>query len=191
MPEELELLRLPDRPAWRAWLERNHATSTGVRLAIRKKGASEPAVGYEDAVEEALAFGWIDSTAGAVDEDVFAVRMTPRKRGSAWARTNKERVERLLAEGRMAAAGLAAVEAAKADGSWSAYDDVENMTVPGDLAEALAADPVAQANFEAFPPSVRKVALYRLMNAKRPETREKRIAEIVADAAANVRRTSP
>lgn len=189
--EQREVVRPRDRAEWRAWLERNHATSAGVMLAVAKKDAKRPGVTYDEGVEEALAFGWIDSTSRALDDDAFGVTMGPRKRGSQWARSNKERVARLTAEGRMAPAGLAAVEAAKADGSWTALDDVEALVVPPDLAEALAADPVAQANWDAFPDSARKTSLYWVAGAKRPETRQKRIARTVSDAHANVKRLSP
>ena len=134
-------------------------------------------------MEEALCFGWIDSVVNRLDADRFKQLFTPRKRGSGWARTNKERVERLVARGLMTDAGLAAVKAAKADGSWQALDDVENLVVPGDLAAALAANPAAAAGFAAFTSSVRKMILYRVSEAKQPETRARRIEQTVTAAA--------
>ncbi len=114
----LPLLAVADRAELRAWLEHNHASSPGVNLAIGKKGGRATALTYDDAVEEALCFGWIDSTARRLDDDRYTVLFTPRKRGGTWARTNKVRVERLIAEGRMTPAGISVIEAAKADGSW-------------------------------------------------------------------------
>lgn len=118
----------------RTWLEANHASSPGARLAIGKKGNVVTSLTYEDAIQEGLCFGWIDSTAGRLDDDRYTVRFTPRRPGSSWARTNKARVERLIAEGLMTPAGLAVIDAAKADGSWTGLDEVEDLVVPDDLA---------------------------------------------------------
>ncbi len=169
------------RAALRAWLEQNHATSRGVRLVIGKKGNPVTELSYDDAVEEGLAFGWIDSTGRRLDEHRFTLTFTPRKRGSVWARSNKQRVEKLSAAGLMAPAGIAAVEAAKADGSWSLLDDVDDLIVPADLGEALAAADATE-RFESLSASGRRMALYWIVQAKRPETRAKRIAATVAAA---------
>jgi uncharacterized protein YdeI (YjbR/CyaY-like superfamily) len=177
------LLAPRDRAELRAWLEVNHAASPPVRLVIGKKGNSVTRLSYDDAVEEALAFGWIDSTAHRLDADRMAVTFTRRKPGSAWSRSNKERVERLIAEGRMAPAGLAAIEAAKANGSWSSLDDAEALVVPEDLAAALAAEPAARLSWETVSASQRKMSLYWIASAKRPETRSRRVSEIVRAAA--------
>jgi uncharacterized protein YdeI (YjbR/CyaY-like superfamily) len=185
--EPLPLLEVADRAELRAWLETNHATSIGVRLAIGKKGGTVTALTYDEAVEEALCFGWIDSTAGRLDADRYSLLYVPRKRGGTWARTNKARVERLIAEGLMRPAGLAVIEAAKADGSWNVIDDVEDMVMPDDLAAALAADPEAQAYWDALPPGQRKLTFQWIGSAKRAETRAKRVAES-ARAAAEGRR---
>lgn len=179
---DLPLLELTSRGELRDWLETNHATSRGVRLAIGKKGNTVTTLAYDDAVEEGLCFGWIDSTAGRLDENRFTVLFTPRKPGSVWARTNKARVEQLIEEGRMCPAGLAAVEAAKADGSWDLLNSVDDLIVPDDLAEALAADPDAASQFAAFSASARRIILYWIASAKRSETRAKRIAETVRAA---------
>jgi uncharacterized protein YdeI (YjbR/CyaY-like superfamily) len=176
-----------DRAAWRRWLERHHATSGAVWLVLGKKGGGVRTVAYEEAVEEALCFGWIDSKPNPIDETRFKVWMAPRKPRSGWSRVNKRRIERLLAEGRVAPAGLAAVEAAKADGSWSRLDASDALTVPRDLAAALSAHPNARGHFDAFPPSTRRGILEWIDGAKRAETRAKRIAETARLAEENVR----
>ena len=179
---DLPMIEPRTREEWRAWLEANHATSPGVWLAIGKKGSTVTTLTYEEAVREALAFGWIDSVVNRLDAERFKQLMTPRKKGSIWARSNKQRVEQLIAEGRMTPAGREVIEAAKADGSWYSLDDVEALLVPEDLATALAADPPAAANFDAFSASARKMILYWIAEAKRPETRAKRIGQTVAAA---------
>jgi uncharacterized protein YdeI (YjbR/CyaY-like superfamily) len=181
--DDAPLVHADDRETWRAWLEANHATSTGAWLVTWRARSGRPTLAYEAAVEEALCFGWVDSTGGRVDDDRGKLYFAPRKRGSGWAATNKARVERLIADGRMAPAGLAAIERAKADGSWTVLDSVERLEVPDDLAAALAARPGASANFDGFPPSARKQQLAWVAMAVRPETRTARIAK-VADAAA-------
>ena len=179
---DLEFVEPGKRAEWRAWLAAHHATSRGIWLAVGKKGNTVTELSYEDAVEEALCFGWIDSTVNRLDADRFKQLFTPRKPGGTWARTNKERVERLIAAGLMAPAGLASVEAAKADGSWTLLDDVEGLVVPEDLASALHANPAAERGFQGLPDSQKKMALYRIQTAKRPETRARRIAETVSAA---------
>lgn len=177
----------PDRAAWRAWLAEHHATAPGVWLAYAKVGSGLPRLPYGESVEEALCFGWIDSRPSAVDATWSLRLFTPRRPASAWSRLNKQRVERLAAAGLMAPAGLAAVEAAKASGHWSALDEVEELVVPGDLAAALAADPPAAGFFSAFPPSSRKSILAWIAAAKRPETRAARIEETVRLAREDIR----
>ncbi len=142
---------------------------------------------YEVAVEEALCFGWVDSTGGRVDDERGKLYFAPRKVRSAWAATNKARVERLIADGRMAPAGLAAIERAKANGSWEVLDGPERLEVPADLSTALDARPPAAANFAAFPPSARKMLLAWIAVAQRPETRAARIAATAESAARNER----
>ena len=167
---------------WHDWLERHHATSRGVWLVSWKRGTERPAVSYEDAILEAIAHGWVDSQAGQVDEERSALRFTPRRPASAWARTNKARVERLIAEGRMTSAGQAAIDAAKANGSWTVLDDVEDLVVPDDLADELARVPGAREHWDAFPPSARRQLLWWIVQAKRPETRRARVAETAEKA---------
>jgi uncharacterized protein YdeI (YjbR/CyaY-like superfamily) len=179
---ELPLLEVRDRAELREWLEANHAASPGVRLAVGKKGSCVTQLRYDDAVEEALCFGWIDSTTNRLDADRYALQLTPRRRRSVWARSNKERVERLIASGQMRPAGLAAVETAKANGSWESTDDADVLVVPEDLAAALAVCPTALRFFDSLPPGQRMLTLQWVLNAKRPATRERRIARIVSAA---------
>jgi uncharacterized protein YdeI (YjbR/CyaY-like superfamily) len=170
------------RAAWRAWLAEHHATAPGVWLITYKKASGKPHLPYEEVVEEALCFGWIDSKGNKVDAERTKLLVTPRKKGSGWSRPNKERIERLLANGRMTPAGLAKIEAAQADGSWTALDDIEAMVVPSDLDAALRADLEALTGWERFTPSVKKPLLQWIAAARRPETRAKRVAETVAGA---------
>lgn len=181
--DDLELVEPTDRDEWRRWLSQHHATSPGVWLAVGKKGNRRTALMYDDAVEEALCFGWIDSTVRRLDEDRTKQLYTPRKPRSTWAPSNKRRVERLIAEGRMTPAGMAAIEIARANGSWDLLDDIEAMVIPDDLAAALTAHADAQRGWETVPPSQRKIALYWIATARRPQTREARIAETVVAAA--------
>lgn len=182
---DLSFLEPANRQEWRAWLLANHADSPGVWLAVGKVGNAVTELGYEEAVQEALCFGWIDSVVHRLDDARFKQLMTPRKRGSAWAPSNKARVARLAEQGLLAPAGLAAVEAAKADGSWTLLDDVEARVIPEDLAVALAGNPKAGTGFAALPASTQKQVLYWIGSAKRPETRANRIQETVAAAAEN------
>ena len=176
-----------DRVTWRAWLEANHAIAGGAWLVTWRPSSGRAGLAYEAAVEEALCFGWVDSTGGRVDDERGRLYFAPRKPRSAWAATNKARVERLSREGRMAPAGLAAIERAKANGSWEILDAVERLEVPGDLAAALDALPPAAANFAAFPPSARKQMLGWVAVARRPDTRASRIARIAEAAVDNER----
>jgi uncharacterized protein YdeI (YjbR/CyaY-like superfamily) len=173
--------------AWRAWLESNHTRSEGVWLVTYRKAAGKPVVSYDEMVCEALCFGWVDSKPGKLDEARTMLYFAPRKAGSGWSKPNKERVERLLKEGRMSPVGLEKVEAAKRDGSWSALDAVERLELPPDFVAALEANGSAKANFEAFPRSVKRGILEWIAAAKRPETRARRILETATLAAQNRR----
>ena len=177
------LLEVRDRAELRAWLAAHHADSPGVRLAIGNAGCSATELTYENAVLEALAFGWIDSTSGRLDAQRHTVLFVPRRRGGTWARTNKTRVERLIADGLMTPAGLDVINAAKADGSWTMLDEVEAMVVPPDLATALAADPLAERSFSCRTVSQRKLALSWIASAKREETRARRVSDVAQAAA--------
>jgi uncharacterized protein YdeI (YjbR/CyaY-like superfamily) len=176
-----------DRATWRDWLEANHATATGVWLVTWRARSGRGGLDYEAAIEEALCFGWVDSTGGHLDDERGKLYFAPRKPRSPWAASNKERVERLIGEGRMAAAGLAAIERAKANGSWEVLDAAERLEVPEDLGAALEARPPAAVNFAAFPPSARKMLLGWVALARRPETRVARIGKIAEAAARNER----
>ncbi|MBD2257401.1 YdeI/OmpD-associated family protein [Pseudanabaena sp. FACHB-2040] len=175
------------RAEWRAWLEGNHTRKEGVWLVSYKKNTGKPCFEYGDAVEEALCFGWIDSKPNKLDDERSLLWFAPRKSGTGWSKLNKERVERLLAAGLMAPAGLAKVEAAKKDGSWTALDAVEALEIPDDLAAAFVLCPGSADNFEAFPRSAKRGILEWISTAKRPETRAKRIAETAELAAQNRR----
>jgi uncharacterized protein YdeI (YjbR/CyaY-like superfamily) len=175
------------RAAWRAWLEAHHAEAPGVWVVTWKKASGGPYVAYEDLVEEALCFGWVDSKSRGLDAARTQLLMTPRKPASRWSRPNKERITRLQAAGRMAPAGLAAVELAKESGTWTGRDEVEAGLEPADLRAALDADADARRHWDAFPRSTRRAILEWITAAKRPETREKRVRETAEQAARDVR----
>ena len=178
--ETPELL-VADVEAWRAWLGAHHATSSGVRLVLAKKGVSEPtSLTHDEALLEALCYGWIDGHLTARDAATFRIRFTPRRARSVWSKRNVELVERLTAEGRMQPAGVAEVDRAKADGRWDkAYAGSATMEVPQDVLDALAASPRAQAMWDVLTRTNRYAVLYRVHQAKRPETRARRISEFV------------
>jgi len=171
------------RKEWRAWLKKHHGRAQGVWLVYAKKHSGIPSLTWQDGVEEALCFGWIDSLRKPVDATYFKQLYTPRKPKSTWSAINKAAAARLIESGLMTAAGHAAIELAKATGHWSALDHVETLTVPDDFKAALARNKAAQRGFDALTPFVRKQFLYRLNSAKRPETRARRIAELLAAAA--------
>lgn len=180
MAEELPVGDFADQDAFREWLRGNVSTSPGVWVKLAKKGSAHTSVTYAEAVEVALCFGWIDSQARRLDEDFRLQRFTPRRARSPWSKRNREAVEALIERGLMEPAGLAAVEAAKADGRWErAYEGPKDVQVPQDFADALAANPVAEAFFATLDSRNRFAALYRIQDAKRPETRARRIATFV------------
>lgn len=162
---------------WRAWLQANHRQRASVWLITYKKGASRPCVSYDDVVSEALCWGWIDSLPRKLDAERTMLRFSPRSPNTGWSALNKQRVARMIAAHRMQPEGLAKIEAAKADGSWSRLDRVEALEIPPDLAKALKAQAGARAQFEAFPRSVKRGILEWILAAKKPETRAKRILE--------------
>jgi len=186
-PHGYELLRVDDRAAWREWLQRNHASAQGVWVVSWRTQTGKPRLDYDALVEEALCFGWVDSREQPVDDERSMQLVTPRKHGSAWARSNKERIARLESAGAIADAGARVVEAARADGSWSRYDSVEALEIPPDLAAALEASAEAARNFDAFTDAAKRTILRWLIDAKRPETRAKRIEETARLAATNER----
>ena len=165
---------------WEDWLEANHR-GRGVWIKVAKKASGIESVTTAEALDVALCFGWIDSRREALDEQYFLQRYTPRQPRGRWSRINREKVERLTAEGRMRASGLAEVDRAKADGRWdAAYDGQRTATVPDDLRRELAARPTAKAFFETLDSQNRYAILYRLDDAKKPETRARRLAKFVA-----------
>ncbi|MGZ8439040.1 MAG: YdeI/OmpD-associated family protein [Candidatus Limnocylindrales bacterium] len=176
-----------DRATWRAWLEANHATGRGAWLVTWRPRSGRVGLDYEAAIEEALCFGWVDSTGGRFDDDRGKLYFAPRKPRSIWAATNKARIERLIRDGRMAPAGLAAIERAKANGSWTILDGPERLEVPPDLAVAFDLRPPAGEHFAGFPPSARKMMLAWIAQAQRHETRATRIAQVAEAAARNER----
>jgi uncharacterized protein YdeI (YjbR/CyaY-like superfamily) len=166
---------------WDAWLEDNHAVSDGVWIRIAKKGTGIESVRYPEVLDSALCFGWIDGLRVALDERYFLQRFTPRRSRSRWSRINREKAEQLVADGRMRPAGLAEVQRAKADGRWAAaYESQRTTTVPADLQGELDARPGASAFFAQLSSQNRYAILYRLQDAKRPETRARRLAKFVA-----------
>ncbi|MFZ4657353.1 MAG: YdeI/OmpD-associated family protein [Caldilineaceae bacterium] len=175
------------RAEWRAWLAENHTRTAGVWLVSYKKATGKPRFDYEEAVEEALCFGWIDSKGNKLDEERSLLWFAPRKGGTGWSKPNKERVEKLIAAGQMTPAGLAKVEAAKADGTWTALDSIEALEIPPDLAAALGDHPPAADHFAAFPRSVKRGILEWISTAKTATTRTKRITETATLAAENKR----
>jgi uncharacterized protein YdeI (YjbR/CyaY-like superfamily) len=164
---------------WRSWLEAHHAGTSGVWLVFAKKHTGLPTVSYNDAVEEALCFGWIDSIMHPVDDCFYKQLFTPRKSKSAWSQSNKDRVERLRAAGLMTAAGEAAVAGAKESGAWDQFSSVEALEIPPDLQRALSANRRVRKNWHAFTPSQQKQFLYWLRDARREPTRVERIAKII------------
>ena len=175
------------RAEWRTWLEEHHTRKEGVWLISYKKSTGKARFDYEEAVEEALCFGWIDSKGNKLDDERSLLWFAPRKPGTGWSKLNKTRIDKLTAEGLMMPAGLAKVEAAKQDGSWNALDSVEALEIPPDLKKAFAANKTAQQYFDAFPRSAKRGILEWISNAKRPETRAKRIEETVSLAGKNIR----
>jgi uncharacterized protein YdeI (YjbR/CyaY-like superfamily) len=182
---ELKTYYAKDRNAWRKWLDKNHAKSPGVWLIYYKKSSGTPRVEYNDAVEEALCFGWIDSTIRPIDDKKYMQRFTPRKPKSGWSGLNKQRINRMIEQVLMAPAGLEKIEIAKKDGSWESFDHIDAIQLPDDFAKALAKNKKAKSNFQNFPQFARKQFLYWINSSKRPETRKQRIQLLVKKAAAN------
>ena len=166
-----------NRAAWRRWLEKHHDSSPGILLVYVK--TPRRSIPYADAVEEALCFGWIDSTLYPIDDTRYMQLFTPRKPKSTWSKLNKTRVASLIEKGLMAQPGHAKIDAAQRDGSWTRIDHVEDMTIPAELERALAKNRKARENFVGLAPFARKTYLYWINNAKRPETRAKRIVEVI------------
>jgi uncharacterized protein YdeI (YjbR/CyaY-like superfamily) len=189
--KEFEHVQIENRAELRAWLEANHTRTEGIWLVKFKKHIPDTYVTWDEVVEEALCYGWIDSRTRKLDRDRTMLLLSPRRPGSPWSRRNKEHVERLLAAGLMMPPGLAAIEQAKEDGSWTVYDEIEDLVIPDDLAAALAQNEAAATHFGAFGDSSKKRILWWIKTAKRLKTRQKRIAETVELAEHNVEANSP
>jgi uncharacterized protein YdeI (YjbR/CyaY-like superfamily) len=188
MKEDISPLRIFSRPEWRDWLQVNHATAKEVWLTIYKKHASKMGITMQEAMEEALCFGWVDSVMHGVDTEKFMLRFSPRRRGSVWAMSNIKRVEKLIAEGRMTPSGMATVEEARQNGAWDAAIRRENINdIPNDLQEALETNEIARRNFERLPNSLKKQSLWWIAEAKTPATRQRRINQTVKQAAENAK----
>ena len=186
---DLKRVQPKSRAAWRAWLEKHHASSQGIWLVFAKKHTGLPTLSYEDAVQEALCFGWIDSLLKSIDDRFHMQTFTPRKPKSRWSATNKARLTKLMKSGAMAPAGLAAVEQAKKSGSWAGYASVDAMTIPPELKRALDANPDAKKNWPTYTASAQRSFLHMVTDAKRPETREKRVRRVIELVASNVSMT--
>jgi uncharacterized protein YdeI (YjbR/CyaY-like superfamily) len=185
--ESLQKVYARNREEWRSWLAENHDKEPAVWLYLYNKSSGEESIDWDAAVDEALCFGWIDSVVNRIDDRVRRQYFSPRKPKGNWSKINKAKIERLTAEGRMAPAGIAAVERAKANGSWETLDKVEAMEMPDDLAAVLAAHPKARPYFDSLSKTRRWEMLYWLNGAKRETTRAERIRQI-AEAAAEERR---
>jgi uncharacterized protein YdeI (YjbR/CyaY-like superfamily) len=172
-----------NRLQWRRWLQKNHAKEQSVWLIYYKKKANISTITWSEAVDEALCFGWIDSTARPIDDEKFMQFFTRRKPNSVWSKINKEKVQRLIDEGLMTQAGYESIEVAKQNGCWSILDKVEALEIPADLAKEFKSYPGSKAYFLSLSRSARKSMLQWLVLAKRPETRQKRITEIASLAA--------
>jgi uncharacterized protein YdeI (YjbR/CyaY-like superfamily) len=181
MPDQLAIRGFASAKALRTWLAKQHAKSPGIWLKIPKRGSGEAGPTYAEALDEALCFGWIDSQKATFDDSFFLQRFTPRGPKSKWSKINRDKVAALIEAGRMQPAGLAAVEAAKQDGRWdAAYDSHRTATVPPDLQLALDANPKAKKFFAGLTSQNRFAILYRIHDAKRPDTRARRIEKFVA-----------
>jgi uncharacterized protein YdeI (YjbR/CyaY-like superfamily) len=179
--DELPILTFSSAAAWEEWLAGRHDTAAGVWLKIAKRGAAEATVSYQEALEAAICFGWIDGQKGRLDDEFWKQRFTPRRPSSRWSKINTDKAVALIECGRMRAAGLREVDQAKADGRWdSAYAGGATMEIPDDLREALSADAVAAEFFETISSVNRYAILYRIGSVKRPETRARKITQYVA-----------
>ncbi len=175
------------RAAWRNWLEQHHRIEKSLWLIIYRKESATPSVYYPQAVDEALCFGWVDSKINKRDEQSYYQFFSQRNPKSNWSKVNKTKVAYLLEQGLMTAAGQEMIDLAKRTGTWNALDAVEETTVPDDMQQLFDQNPIAFQHWEAFPRSVKRAILEWILNAKRPETRQKRITETVEQAAKNIR----
>jgi uncharacterized protein YdeI (YjbR/CyaY-like superfamily) len=183
---EPEEILFPNREEWRKWLEINHNRSEGIWMVYYKKHSSKESVSYNDAVEEALCFGWIDSLVKTLDNEKYKQKYTPRRKNSVWSKINKERIEKMINEGKMTSFGMKKVKEAKLNGEWEkAYEMRTKPELPQDLKIELQKNEDAWQNFQNFAQSYQSTYIYWLNSAKRPETREKRIKQIIKHAHEN------
>ncbi len=180
-------LQCETREEWRTWLAENHTRDDGIWLITFKKASNMPSMGYDASVEEALCFGWIDSRTKGLDDERSMLWFAPRRKGSNWSKSNKDRVAKLTKAGLMMPPGTAKVEAAKQDGTWTALDAIERLEIPPDLAEAFSDHPGSAENFDAFSRWVKRATLEWISMAKRPATRKRRIDETARLAQNNER----
>lgn len=181
-----ETLYVKDRNEWRSWLEKNYDSKSEIWLIYYKKHSSKPRIPYDDAVEEALCFGWIDSLVKTIDDEKYMQKYTPRKKNSVWSEYNVKRCEKMIKEGKMTNAGLVLIEEAKKNGKWqNAYISKKLFEMPRSLEDALKKDKTAWENFNNFAPSYKNNYIHWVASAKREETKEKRIIEVVKRAALN------
>ena len=185
--KQLEEVEPKTRAEWRAWLSKNHTKKENIWLVIYKKGQDGSTLTLSEAVEEALCFGWIDSTANKLDEKRFKVMYTQRKPKSVWSKINKARVAKLIKAGLMQPAGMAMIKLAKKTGTWNTLNDVDALKYPEAFNQALTKNKKAKIYFAAFPPSVKKQILFWIQSAKTPDTQSKRIKETINKAAKNER----
>lgn len=182
-PKDIDTFYPKSQKEWREWLKKNHNTKTSIWLVQYKKASGKATIGWSEAVDEALCFGWIDSTRKTLDSESFIQYFGRRKPGSTWSKINKEKVERLIEKKLMTKAGLACIETAKQNGSWNILDTVEELLVPAALEKAFKAHPGSKLYFESLSKSVKKMILHRIAMAKQDETKAKRIKEIAESAA--------
>jgi len=191
LKDGLKTFHAPSRKTWRNWLQKNHVKEKCVWLIIYRKGSAAPSVYYPEAVDEALCFGWIDSKANKRDKESYYQFFCQRSAKSNWSKVNKEKVEKLTAENLMMPAGLRMIEIAKEKGTWNALDSVDALIVPDDLKDAFSKNKIALKHWENFSPSSRRGILEWILNAKKPETRQKRIGESVRLAGENIKANFP
>ncbi|RPD38078.1 YdeI/OmpD-associated family protein [Chitinophaga barathri] len=172
---------------WRGWLSKNGEKETAVHLIFYRKDSGKEGVKYEEAVEQALCYGWIDGQANRRDEDSRYIRFTPRKPKGNWSISNRERVERMIKTGQMTKRGQAMIDLAKEIGTWDNFVDPQNTVMPADLKKLFSKHTTALKHFETFPPSTKRAIFEWIATAKRPETRQKRLEETVEKAAGNIR----
>ena len=177
-----------DREQWRQWLEDNHSSREEVWVIIHKKKSAKKGLKYQEAVEEAICFGWIDSKMQSIDAETFRQRFSPRRKNSIWSQNNKERAEKMIRIGKMTKSGFETINEAKKNGKWNAaYSSKTEAPIPNDLAEALKENEVAWNNFNRFSNSVKFQYVYWIKSAKKEETRRKRISDVVKRAAQSIK----